>query len=141
MDGCQCLLLDAEVEHSPTTIGEVAGWSRLNPDDADLARIVPAVNAFIRNSCPSAPRHLLYLSEDTGKHWHHPHHPGQVPWVIWDADTRLGALMLAARLFRRRNSPNGVEAMTDAGASYVSRYDSDIARLLRIDGFDTPKVG
>lgn len=56
----------------------------------------------------------------------------------WREDTALGAVMLTARLHRRRNSPAGVEALTEMGATYVSRYDSDIARLLRIDAFAGP---
>lgn len=56
----------------------------------------------------------------------------------WAEDTRLGAIMLTARLHRRRNSPAGIEALTEMGASYVSRYDSDIARLLKIDAFMGP---
>lgn len=61
--------------------------------------------------------------------------------LIWAADTVLGATMLGARLYTRRNSPNGIEAMSEAGATYVSRYDSDIARMLRIDGHELPRVG
>lgn len=56
----------------------------------------------------------------------------------WREDVDLGAVMLTARLHRRRNSPAGVEALTEMGVSYVSRYDSDIARLLRIDAFMGP---
>lgn len=56
----------------------------------------------------------------------------------WPPDIELGATMLTARLYRRRNSPNGVESLTDMGATYVSRYDSDIARLLKIDSFALP---
>lgn len=58
--------------------------------------------------------------------------------ATWPEDTALGAVMLTARLHRRRNSPAGVEALTEMGVSYVSRYDSDIARLLRIDAFMGP---
>lgn len=56
----------------------------------------------------------------------------------WREDTALGAVMLTARLHRRRNSPAGIESLTEMGATYVSRYDSDIARLLRIDAFVGP---
>lgn len=48
------------------------------------------------------------------------------------ADMQLGAIMLAGRLYTRRNSPNGVATFTDMGASYVARYDPDVERLLRI---------
>ena len=60
---------------------------------------------------------------------------GRAPWTDTVA---LGATMLTARLYRRRNSPAGIEALTDLGTSYVSRYDSDIARMLRIDAFMGP---
>lgn len=61
--------------------------------------------------------------------------------TVWAADTVLGATMLGARIYTRRNSPNGIEALNESGATYVSRYDSDIARLLRIDGHELPRVG
>jgi hypothetical protein len=62
--------------------------------------------------------------------------------LVWAPETDLGALMLASRLWRRRNSPAGIEAFSEVGgASYVSRYDSDVARLLRIDAFLKPAVG
>jgi hypothetical protein len=59
----------------------------------------------------------------------------------WPADVTLGATMLAARYWRRRNSPSGVEAITEAGAQYVARHDPDMSRLLRLDGFTRPAVG
>ena len=59
----------------------------------------------------------------------------------WADTTHLAATMLTARLYRRRNSPNGIESVTELGTSYVSRYDSDIARLLRIDAFRRPQIG
>ena len=58
----------------------------------------------------------------------------------WAGTTALGAVMLAARIYRRKNSPGGIEAVGDM-TTYVSRYDSDIARLLNIDTFRKPMVG
>lgn len=46
------------------------------------------------------------------------------------AHVTLGAEMLAARLYRRRATPSGVEALGELGAVYVARYDPDIAQLL-----------
>lgn len=63
---------------------------------------------------------------------------GHIETDAWGDDVELGAVMLTARLHRRRNSASGVEAMTELGATYVARYDSDIARLLRIDSFTGP---
>jgi len=59
----------------------------------------------------------------------------------WADQTITGAIMLAARLVRRRNSPAGVEALLDSGPAYVSRYDSDISRMLRLDRWTPPQIG
>lgn len=59
----------------------------------------------------------------------------------WPAGVELGAIMLAARLHRRRNSAAGVETFSDMGASYVSRYDADLDRQLRINAWTPPVVG
>jgi hypothetical protein len=61
--------------------------------------------------------------------------------AVWSASVKLGAAMLAARLFRRRNSPAGIEGMTEAGTSYVARHDPDVSRLLKLDGSTAPAVG
>lgn len=53
-------------------------------------------------------------------------------------EAKLGALMLAARLHRRRNSPGGIETLGDAGVAYVARTDPDLARLLRLDAYQMP---
>jgi hypothetical protein len=66
---------------------------------------------------------------------------GDPPTVTVPADVKQGAVMLGARLWRRRNSPAGVEAITEAGATYVARYDPEISRLLQIDGFARPAIG
>lgn len=63
--------------------------------------------------------------------------------VDWSAhaDVVQGANMLGARLVRRRNSPDGVQAMTDAGVAYVARSDPDIAMLLQLGVYSPPSVG
>ncbi|WJZ03472.1 hypothetical protein [Corynebacterium freiburgense] len=56
-----------------------------------------------------------------------------VPASQWDsAKTRRGAHMLAARLWRRRASPSGVETIGELGPSYVAKYDPDIEALLNL---------
>ena len=47
-------------------------------------------------------------------------------------------VMLASRMYRRRNSPTGIDTITADGVTYVTRYDSDIASMLRLD---SPQVG
>lgn len=59
---------------------------------------------------------------------------------VWAPTTKVGAIMLAARLYRRKNSPGGIESVGDS-MSYIARYDSDISRLLNIDTFRKPVVG
>jgi hypothetical protein len=57
-----------------------------------------------------------------------------------DAEVYQAAVMLAARLVRRRNSPAGVETFGES-ITYVSRYDPDIARALRQGIYALPGVG
>jgi hypothetical protein len=55
-------------------------------------------------------------------------------------DIRQGIVMLAARTFRRRNSPGGLESIGDQ-ITYVANYDPDIERLLRVGRQAAPGVG
>lgn len=108
------------------TSAAVSGWLRAQPaaggtaqaaTATDIDHAVAAVNAWLTSWAGPAPE---------------PEAPDQ------DADRRLGAVMLAARLVRRRNSPEGVVAITEAGPYYVARLDPDVALLL---GLDRPGVG
>lgn len=54
---------------------------------------------------------------------------------------KFGALMLAARVFRRRNSPAGVESLGEMGPVYVSRNDPDLAMILGLGNYRHPAVG
>lgn len=95
------------------TTAQVATHLKLSGPDEHLEIIVDAVNGMVAE-------------------WH---------GDKWPAGVDLGAIMLAARLHRRRNSAAGVETFSDMGASYVSRYDADLDRQLRINGWTTPVVG
>lgn len=57
-----------------------------------------------------------------------------------DHEVTVAAVMLAARVYRRRNSPAGVEVMGESIA-YASRYDPEIDRALRTGFFSSPQVG
>lgn len=59
----------------------------------------------------------------------------------WPAYIRQGAIMLAGRVYRRRNSPAGVEAMSELGPTYVQRNDPDVAMLLGLGNAARPQVG
>lgn len=97
------------------TADSVAAWmkSDIAADDSELVRCVDTVNALVTS-------------------WHGEN---------WPPGADTGAIMLAARLHRRRNSPGGVENFGDAGAAYIPRYDADLDRLLRINEWATPQVG
>lgn len=94
------------------------------PRDARLQLRVDAVNAFVR-SLPVASDSLTYGT----------------PPPAWPSYVTLGGTMLATRLWRRKDSPSGVETFTDQGAVYVSRNDPDVAQLLRIGSYTAPQVG
>jgi hypothetical protein len=115
------------------TRAQVEAWLGLSgkvtaPDDStNLNMVVTTVNAYV-GALPV----VTALPRD-------PATP-DVP-ADWPESVIQGAIMLAARYYRRRNSPNGVEAITEGGAQYVARYDSDIARLLGVEVFIRPAVG
>lgn len=94
--------------------------------DVDAATIVaPAVRSFV-DSIPDLPT----ITDPTSTE------------PVWADKVKLGAVMLAARLVRRRNSPQGVAAFTEVGgAAYVSRIDPDVAQLLRLGAYAAPQVG
>lgn len=107
---------------APATVTAVAGWLGVPDDDTEerrhIAVVVPAVNALIGS---------FHAAPADGGEW--PQHIVQ------------GATMLAARIVRRRNSPAGVEAFTDLGPQYVSRYDPDLDRMLGLGGWRPLVVG
>lgn len=89
-------------------------------DDARLDDIVAAVNAAVRTwRCA-----LDSVGETT-----------------WNPRTTEGATLLAARLFRRKNSPSGVEAFGEQGPVYVQRQDPDVAMLLQLGAWAGPVLG
>jgi hypothetical protein len=107
---------------TPTTASAVADWlSREHGDTAGaeaLAPTVAAVNRFVRR---------IHDPEPSGE---------------WAADHALGATMLAARLWRRRKSVEGVMAQFSAeGPVYVQRNDPDVAMLLQLGAWSAPVVG
>jgi hypothetical protein len=108
----------------PTSVPEVR--EQLDMDDADiredtqLASIVAAVNSELRTWSVAA---------------------DAVDAAEWPARITQGATMLAARLFRRKGSPAGVESFGSLGAAYVMRTDPDIAMLLKLGSWQRPQVG
>lgn len=104
-------------------------WLGVKPDDASgrdyqaAEVVVPAVIDFV-NTLPA----LRTRQDNEGN-------------LTWGRQERSGAVLLTARLIRRRNSPAGIEEFGTDGVVYVSRYDPDVARFLRLDKYAAPKVG
>lgn len=108
---------------------QVADWLKLKHDgtgDIHLPGVVAATNSLI-GRLP----HIDTVDEVVEG----------VLMKVWAPTTILAATMFAARLYGRRNSPNGIEAVGEMGTSYVARYDPDIARMLYLDSFQFPQVG
>lgn len=104
---------------TPVTAREVVkDWLRISTtaDDEDLDEIVESVDEFIRG-LTSVERIEATLTEGG----------------MWPSRYRLGAKMLAGRLLRRRNSPEGVATFVGEGVAYVRRVDPDVATLLRLN--------
>lgn len=101
------------------TSDQVAAWLRLGDgQDRDLLdAVTAAVNAWVA-ALP---------------HWSTVTDP-------WPPDLTQGAVMLAARLYRRRNTPAGIESMPD-GAVYLPQRDGDVDPLLKIGRYAPPRVG
>jgi hypothetical protein len=108
-------------EEARATAAAVAAWlSKEHGDTATLEQLAPtvaAVNRIVRR-------------------WLTPDADG-----VWGADHVHGAVMLAARLWRRRRSPDGVAAFAGDTVAYVSRNDPDVAMLLQLGPYAPPVVG
>ncbi|NUL43736.1 hypothetical protein F7P69_00775 [Cellulosimicrobium funkei] len=102
------------------TTADVIDWSGMEVEVTDfhMVEVVAATNTYVEG-LPSIDR------EEDGS---------------WSANTRLGALMLASRLYRRKDSPAGVMSLGDT-STFVSRWDDDLARLLNLQAWRKPMVG
>lgn len=56
-------------------------------------------------------------------------------------DVRHGTILLAARLYARKGSPQGIATFGELGASTILRTDPDIGLLLGIGRYGKPAVG
>ena len=65
--------------------------------------------------------------------------PDEPGGYVPDAETYGGAVMYAAREYRRRNSPAGIELFGDI-TSFVARFDPDIDRALQTGAYARPVV-
>lgn len=109
-------------EGGPTSLPAVKAALAITDtdDDTELAEIVGAVNNIVRTWAVSQ---------------------AAVGAEEWPPRLVRGSTMLAARLFRRKGSPAGVEAFGSLGGAYVMRTDPDIAMLLQLGAWSGPAVG
>lgn len=118
-----------EVIEGPATLAGVAAWldqvdaASGDTDRPQLGMVVSATNVFVRR-----------LKGSDGE-------PVDGQPFVWPADVVLGATMLAGRLWRRRDSPAGVETFAGDGAVYVQRTDPDVAMLLQLGPYAPPRIG
>jgi hypothetical protein len=62
---------------------------------------------------------------------------GTAPVFVPTDEVRAAATALAGRLYRRRNSPAGIETFADS-TLYVSRFDPEVERGLHMAGYLVP---
>lgn len=86
------------------------------PGAASLVNVVAAARAYVERVREDLPWQRL------GWGWNVP------------ADVKLGAAMLAWRLYQRRAAPLGITTSTTGDPVEILRSDPDIARLLGIEG-------
>lgn len=100
---------------------EVAAWAQ--HDDAEDPALVQATDAAAAYVVRVRPEFLVAVDLEADP----------VVYVFTpDDDVKLGAVMLAGRLFARRGTPLGVAGFSEFGGNAMLRHDPDIARLLKI---------
>lgn len=103
-----------------TTVAEVnVLLGRTDEEDAPD----PAVETVVRAVCSLVPRWRVK------------------PAGGWDDATRYGAALLAARLYRRKDSPGGMAEFGTEGAAYVSGNWPDVALFLGIGTYSVGRPG
>lgn len=111
---------------------DVAGWLRLDwalpdgtPETIDQATLVTI--------CAMAEPYV----ERCRPEWRSTPAGGGSPVYSPDPETYQGAVMYAAREFRRRNTPAGIEVYGE-GVTFVTRFDPDIDRALQTGAWARP---
>lgn len=112
--------------------GPPPGWLA-SAKVADYLRLpdpIPQVDAdLLADVCAAAEPTVARYRPDVGTD------PDAIP-----VDVHQGAVMLAARLYRRRNSPAGIETMGES-VNYVASFDPDLDQFLRRGRYRIPGVG
>jgi hypothetical protein len=109
---------------------DVRAWLKLSPgvDEDLITRSAAAVEPFVERS--RGDMWLIVIVAD-----------GETAVYKPDREVYQAAVNLAARWYRRRNSPAGIESIGDAGIAYVARFDPEIERALRIGSYRRAVIG
>lgn len=111
------------------SVTDVKDWLRINGQDTEdddlITRACAMAEPYVQRCRPE-----WWADEDGGD--------GPGATYEPDAETYQGAVMYAAREYRRRNSPAGIEAFGEAGTSFVARFDPDIDRALQTGPYAPP---
>lgn len=116
-------------EYKPVwlAVDDVKMWLRLQAQDTSdddlLNRVAAMAEPYVERCRPE-----WWMEQDAFTRNYAP-----------DPETYHGAVMYAAREYRRRNSPAGVETFGEA-TSFVSRWDPDIDRALQTGSYARPIV-
>lgn len=106
-------------------VPDVKTWLRLNAQDTTDDDLLNAVCAMAEPYVQRCRPEFVVVGPPVG--------------YLPDAEAYQGGVMYAAREYRRRNSPAGVELFGDQ-ASFVTRYDTDIERALHTGAYAPPIV-
>lgn len=106
----------------------VKEWLRINNTDTSDDDLINAVCAMAEPYVERCRPEFVVPATDTEPAKYAP-----------DAEAYQGAVMYAAREYRRRNSPAGVEMFGDI-TSFVTRYDTDIERALHTGAWAPPII-
>lgn len=119
----------ASFEPAWLRVEDVKAWLRIDSqdvtDDDLLTDVCAAVEPYVERCRPE------FIVP--------PIEPGPGPTYSPDAEAYRGAVMYAAREYRRRNSPAGLEMFGET-TSFVSRYDTDIERFLHTGAYAPPII-
>ena len=109
---------------------DVRAWLRLDAGADDA--LVSACSAAVEPQVERA-RADQWVTVITAEH-------DETSTYTPDAEVYQAAVMLAARLYRRRNSAGGIELFAES-VTYVSKYDPEIERALRIGSWRRAAIG
>lgn len=113
----------------PVTADMVALWLKLDPQPAPGTNDAALLELCASSATETAQRYRADCWDTTVT----------PPVFAADAEVQTAAIALGGRLYRRRNSPAGIETFSDS-TLYVSRFDPEIERALHMAGYLTPTL-